>query len=119
MLVQKVRVICPCRCRRLPDRRCLLRAPGISPGFFRFALAPHRLYTRPVCCLFGRREIAPDFGAPGLADSAAPIAEATSRNAIIVQRIPSGIVAALAVAGEPPQLAVRLYHLRRNQASGS
>jgi hypothetical protein len=86
-------------------------------GVFGLTLAPHGLHARPVRGFLLRGQPAANVRPPRLGKSAAPVAESSGGNAVIMENIPARIIAELPVAREAMQLAVWLDDFRRVQPS--
>src|SRR5258708_6397757 len=91
----------------LPYPGRLLAGVGLTPGVFGLALAPYVIHARLMGGFLPRRQFAANVRSPGFRDTFAPAAESAGGDAVLVEGIPTGIVAGLPVAGEAMQLSVR------------
>src|SRR5579885_1814021 len=112
----QIRMVIRRRQSRLPDRPRFLAGLGLAPGVLGLPLAPHRLDARAMRGFFLWGQSPPDVRPPGLGRARAPVAEGPGGDAVVVQHIPARIIAALALACEAMQPAIRLDDFRRRQA---
>src|SRR2546430_9852041 len=113
----QIGVIVRCGCGGVPNRFRLLAGLNLALGVLGLALAPHGLHARPVRGFLLRGQPAANIRPPSLGKSAAPVAESSGGNAVIMENIPARIIAGLPVSRESMQLAVWLADFRRRGSS--
>src|SRR3977135_1758436 len=92
----------------LPDQCRFLAGLNLALGVFGLSRSPHGLHARPVRGFLLRGQPAANVRPPSLGKPAAPVAESSGGNAVIMENIPARIIAGLPVAREAMQLAVWL-----------